>query len=50
MPEIIQNVLYLTTPGLYIQRDHLTFLIERDGTRLLSLPAHLKKLNNYNIT
>ncbi|MCS7064315.1 MAG: type I-C CRISPR-associated endonuclease Cas1c [Methylacidiphilales bacterium] len=40
MPEIIQNVLYLTTPGLYIQRDHLTFLIERDGTRLLSLPAH----------
>ena len=36
MPEIIQNVLYLTTPGLYIQRDHLTLRIERDHALVLS--------------
>jgi CRISPR-associated protein Cas1 len=40
MPEIIQNVLYLTSPGLYIQRDHLTLRIERDRSLVLSLPIH----------
>jgi CRISP-associated protein Cas1 len=40
MPEIIQNVLYLTSPGLYVARDHLTFVIERERSRVLSLPAH----------
>ncbi|MEX1120059.1 MAG: type I-C CRISPR-associated endonuclease Cas1c [Terrimicrobiaceae bacterium] len=40
MPEVIQNVLYLTTPGLYIQRDHLTLRIERDHSLVLSLPIH----------
>lgn len=28
MPEIIQNTLYLTTPGSYLSRDHLTLLAE----------------------
>ena len=28
MPEIIQNTLYLLTPGSYINRDHLTLLVE----------------------
>ncbi len=40
MPEIIQNVLYLTSPGLYISRDHLTLRIERERKLLLSLPIH----------
>lgn len=40
MPEIIQNVLYLTTPGLYINRDHLTFRIERERKLVLALPVH----------
>ncbi len=40
MPEIIQNVLYLTTPGLYVSRDHLTLRIERDHSLVLSLPIH----------
>lgn len=40
MPEIIQNVLYLTTSGLFVQRDHLTFVIEREKKRILSLPVH----------
>lgn len=40
MPEVLQNVLYLTTPGLFVQRDHLTFVIERERARVLSLPAH----------
>lgn len=40
MPEVIQNVLYLTTPGLYIQRDHLTLRIERDHALVLALPIH----------
>ena len=40
MPEVIQNVLYLTTPGLYVSRDHLTLRIERERTLLLSLPIH----------
>ncbi len=40
MPETIQNVLYLTTPGLFVQRDHLTFVIEREKKRILALPIH----------
>ena len=28
MPDIIQNTLYLLTPGTYISRDHLTLLVE----------------------
>ena len=40
MAEIIQNVLYLTTPGLFLQRDHLTLRIERDRALVLSLPIH----------
>ena len=28
MPEVIQNTLYLTTPGSYISRDHLTLQVE----------------------
>ena len=28
MPDIIQNTLYLLTPGSYISRDHLTLLVE----------------------
>jgi CRISPR-associated protein Cas1 len=40
MPEVIQNVLYLTTPGLFVQRDHLTFRIEREKKLLLALPVH----------
>lgn len=28
MPEILQNTLYLTTPGTYIARDHLTLHVE----------------------
>lgn len=40
MPEIIQNVLYLATPGLFIQRDHLTLRIERERSQVLSLPIH----------
>ena len=28
MPEIIQNTLYLTTPGSYVARDHLTLQVE----------------------
>jgi len=40
MPEVIQNVLYLTTPGIYVARDHLTFHIEIARERKLSLPVH----------
>lgn len=40
MPEVIQNVLYLSSPGLYVNRDHLTLQIERDHQRVLSLPIH----------
>lgn len=40
MPEIIQNVLYLTSSGLYVSRDHLTLLIEKEHSRLLALPIH----------
>ncbi len=40
MPEIIQNVLYLTTPGLYVARDHLTLRIELERSHKLSLPVH----------
>jgi CRISPR-associated protein Cas1 len=28
MPEILQNTLYLTTPGSYVARDHLTLQVE----------------------
>lgn len=28
MPEVIQNTLYLTTPGSYVSRDHLTLQVE----------------------
>jgi len=28
MPEILQNTLYLTTPGTYVSRDHLTLQVE----------------------
>lgn len=28
MPEVIQNTLYLTTPGTYVARDHLTLQVE----------------------
>jgi CRISPR-associated protein Cas1 len=40
MPECIQNVLYLISPGLFIQRDHLTLVIERERAKVLSLPIH----------
>ncbi|MDX2081409.1 MAG: type I-C CRISPR-associated endonuclease Cas1c [Terrimicrobiaceae bacterium] len=40
MAEILQNVLYLTTPGLYVARDHLTLRIEQDRTLKLALPIH----------
>jgi CRISPR-associated protein Cas1 len=40
MPEVLQNVLYLTSPGLFVQRDHLTLVIKRDKERILSLPIH----------
>lgn len=40
MPEVIQNVLYLSSPGLVVSRDHLTLIIGRDHNRVLSLPIH----------
>jgi len=40
MPEIIQNVLYLSTPGLYVNRDHLTLRIEMKRELKLTLPIH----------
>lgn len=40
MSQIIQNTLYLLTPGLYIHRDHLSLRIEQDGQLKLSLPIH----------
>ncbi|NGO37973.1 type I-C CRISPR-associated endonuclease Cas1 [Limisphaera ngatamarikiensis] len=37
MPDIAQNTLYLTTPGTYVARDHLTLLVKvplcSDGSR-----------------
>jgi CRISPR-associated protein Cas1 len=40
MPEVVQNVLYLTTPGLYLTRDHLTLRIEHEHQLKLALPIH----------
>lgn len=40
MAEVIQNVLYLTTPGLYVARDHLTLRIEFERQLKLALPIH----------
>ncbi|MFA4987890.1 MAG: CRISPR-associated endonuclease Cas1, partial [Candidatus Brocadiia bacterium] len=40
MSQIIQNTLYLLTPGLYIHRDHLSLRIEQDKALKLSLPIH----------
>lgn len=40
MAEILQNVLYLTTPGLYLARDHLTLRIEHERQLKLALPIH----------
>ena len=31
MSQVIQNTLYLLTPGLYVHRDHLALRIEQDG-------------------
>jgi len=38
--EVKQNVLYLTTSGNYIARDHLTLRIESEGRLLLTIPIH----------
>ena len=40
MSQIIQNTLYLLTPGLYVHRDHFALRIEQDGQLKLSLPIH----------
>lgn len=40
MPQVIQNTLYLLTPGLYIHRDHLSLRIEQEKQLKLSLPIH----------
>jgi len=40
VPEIIQNVLYLSSPGLYVSRDHLTLRIEMKRELKLCLPIH----------
>jgi CRISPR-associated protein Cas1 len=40
MSQVIQNTLYLLTPGLYVHRDHLALRIEQDGQLKLSLPIH----------
>ena len=40
MAEVLQNVLYLTTPGLFVNRDHLTLRIELDHSLKLALPIH----------
>lgn len=40
MVEVLQNVLYLTTPGLYVARDHLTLRIEQNRELKLALPIH----------
>jgi len=40
MAEIIQNVLYLVNPDLYVARDHLTLRIEQNKELRLSLPIH----------
>jgi CRISP-associated protein Cas1 len=38
--QIIQNTLYLLTPGLYVHRDHLSLRIEQEKQLKLSLPIH----------
>jgi CRISPR-associated protein Cas1 len=38
--QIIQNTLYLLTPGLYIHRDHLSLRVEHEKQLKLSLPIH----------
>lgn len=40
MSQIIQNTLYLLTPGLYVHRDHLSLRIEHEKQLKLSLPIH----------
>lgn len=40
MAEVLQNVLYLTTPGLYLARDHLTFRVEHERQLKLAIPVH----------
>ena len=49
MPDIIQNTLYLLTPGSYISRDHLTLQIKvplgADGTNLKSEISNFKSLS-----
>lgn len=40
MAEVVQNVLYLTSPDLYVARDHLTLRIEQNSQLKLSLPVH----------
>lgn len=40
MATLIQNTLYLFTPGLYIHRDHLSLRIEENKTLKQSLPIH----------
>lgn len=38
--EIKQNTLFLTTPGLYINRDGLTLCVEQDRELKLAIPIH----------
>jgi len=38
--EIKQNTLYLTTPGLYVSRDHLTLQVEQEREVKLVIPIH----------
>jgi len=38
--DVVQNVLYLVNPELYVARDHLTLRIEEKGEVRLSLPIH----------
>lgn len=40
MSQVIQNTLYLLTPGLYVHRDHLSLRIEHEGQLKLSVPIH----------
>lgn len=40
MSQVIQNTLYLLTPGLYLHRDHLSLRIEQEKQLKLSLPIH----------
>lgn len=40
MSQVIQNTLYLLTPGLYVHRDHLSLRIEHEKQLKLSLPIH----------